>query len=376
MDVKLQVLKIGDFSQRSDERNQDDALGVSCVRGISIDKKFIDTKANLEGITLTSYKVVKPNAFAFVTVTSRNGEKISLALNDSQETFLVSATYEVFEIDSSIILPRFLYLWFQRPEFDRYARFHSWGSARETFSFEDMRRIEILVPDIEIQQQLVNVWEGLNGLKVDNDAQAEPLMGLCMSYLKKLRVEYPFRKLGDGLIERVERFNVDNQYGFDSVRGVSNTKEIIQTRANVSTRDLSTFLILQKNEFIFNRRTTRNGERIGIGYNESDEDYIFTNDYVMFRVVDHDTLLPEFLYLCFKRDEFDRYARYHSWGSATELFKWDNMLQVQIPIPPIDVQRAVVDIYKCAKESKAISCEAEKLRKAVAPALIQKAIHY
>lgn len=373
----MSLMKIGDFIELVDFRNSDNALGVNSVRGISTDKRFIATKANLEGVSLSSYKLVKPKDFAFVSDTSRRGDKMSLAYNCSDEVYLVSSISTVFHITQEHkILPEFLYLWFLRPEFDRYARFHSWGSARETFSFEDMSRIEIPVPDIEIQRQLVNVWEGLNGLKVDNDAQAEPLMGLCMSYLKKLREEYPLRKLGTGLIERVEHYNTDGKFDIKSVRGVSNTKEVIKTRANVTGRDFSSFLVLRHHEFVFNRRTTRNGERLGLGFNEGAEPLLFTNDYVMFRVTNNEELLPEYLYLCFKRDEFDRYVRWDSWGSATEFFNWENMLQVQIPVPPIEVQQAIVDIYKCAKESKAISTEAEKLRKAVAPALIQKAIHY
>lgn len=375
MDVKLQVLKMGDFSQRSDERNQDAALGVSCVRGISIDKKFIDTKANLEGVSLTSYKVVKPNAFAFVTVTSRNGEKISLALNDSQETFLVSATYEVFEINPSIILPRFLYLWFQRPEFDRYARFHSWGSARETFSFEDMRRIEIPVLDIEIQRQLVDVWEGLNRLKVDNEAQAEPLMGLCMSYLKKLREEYVPVPIGDFLIPIDER-NTDNAYNEKSVRGIATSKHFIDTKANLEGVSLSNYKLVAPNRFAFVADTSRRGDKMSLAFNDTKETFIVSSISTVFEVVNDCSLLPEYLYLWFLRPEFDRYARYHSWGSARETFNLEDMKRVCIPIPDKSIQQAIVDIYKCAKESKAISCEAEKLRKAVAPALIQKAIHY
>ena len=274
------------------------------------------------------------------------------------------------------VIPDYLYLYLCRQETDRYTWFCTDSSIRGNLPESRLLDIEIPVPDIELQRQLVNVWEGLNNMRQDNEAQAEPLMELCMSYLKKLREEYPLRKLGTGLIERVERYNTDGKFDIKSVRGVSNTKEVIKTRANVTGRDFSSFLVLRHHEFVFNRRTTRNGERLGLGFNEGYEPFLFTNDYVMFRVTNNEELLPEYLYLCFKRDEFDRYVRWDSWGSATEFFNWENMLQVQIPVPPIEVQQAIVDIYKCAKESKAISTEAEKLRKAVAPALIQKAIHY
>lgn len=368
-------MKIGDFIETCDERNRNGAFGEDAVKGISIEKIFIPTKANMDGVPLGNYKVVKPKEFAFVTVTSRNGGKISLAYNNSSENYIVSATYEVFRVNRDDVLPEYLYLWFLRPEFDRYARFHSWGSARETFSMDDMKRVEIPVPDMETQQRLVAVWAGLNGMKRDNDAQSAPLMELCMSYLKKLREEYPLRALSDNLIERVERFNSNAMLGIESVRGVSNTKEIIQTRANVSGREVKDFLVLNHHEFIFNRRTTRNGERLGLGFNESDTPILFTNDYVMFKVKDEDVLLPEFLYLCFKRDEFDRYVRWDSWGSATEFFNWENMQRVRIPIPPKAIQQAIVDIYTCAKECRDIAEQADNLRRVAGPALMQKAIH-
>ncbi|MGN0820767.1 MAG: restriction endonuclease subunit S, partial [Akkermansia sp.] len=76
-------MKLGDFIAPTDDRNVDNRLGVESVRGISTDKHFIATKANLEGVSLSSYKLVKPRDFAFVSDTSRRGDKMSLAYNSS-----------------------------------------------------------------------------------------------------------------------------------------------------------------------------------------------------------------------------------------------------------------------------------------------------
>lgn len=376
MSVNLKAYKLGSIIEpvriRCGESNPE-------VVGVDINHSFIPTRANLSGVDTTKYQVVPESCFACNLMHIGRDERIPLAYNDTGRNLVITPAYYVFRVKKDMaaeVIPYYLYLYLCRQETDRYTWFCTDSSIRGNLPESRLLDIEIPVPDIEIQQQLVNVWEGLNGLKVDNDAQAEPLMGLCMSYLKKLREEYPLRKLGAGLIERVERYNTDSELDIESVRGVSNTKEVIKTRANVTGRDFSTFLVLSHHEFVFNRRTTRNGERLGLGFNEGIKPLLFTNDYVMFRVANKEELLPEYLYLCFKRDEFDRYVRWDSWGSATEFFNWENMLQVQIPIPPIEEQQAIVDIYKCAKESKAISTEAEKLRKAVAPALIQKAIHY
>lgn len=160
-----------------------------------------------------------------------------------------------------------------------------------------------------------------------------------------------YKQLGE-YIEIVSRVNSDLKYGIDDVRGCSNTKTMMQTRANLIGRTYEKFIVLKPQEFVFNRRTTRNGEKIGMAYNDTDREYIFTNDYVAFRVKKEclSELLPEYLYLFFCRDEFDRYARYKSTGSATEFFNWEDMCAVPIVIPSIDFQKTMVKAYRIISE--------------------------
>lgn len=160
-----------------------------------------------------------------------------------------------------------------------------------------------------------------------------------------------YNQLGQ-YIEMVSRTNSDLKYGIEDVRGCSNTKQMMQTRANLIGRTYEKFIVLRPQEFVFNRRTTRNGEKIGMAYNNTDREYIFTNDYVAFRVKQEylDKLLPDYLYMFFRRDEFDRYARYKSTGSATEFFNWEDMCAVPFEIPPMDFQQLVVNAYKVLNE--------------------------
>ena len=160
-----------------------------------------------------------------------------------------------------------------------------------------------------------------------------------------------YNQLGQ-YIEMVSRTNSDLKYGIEDVRGCSNTKQMMQTRANLIGRTYEKFIVLRPQEFVFNRRTTRNGEKIGMAYNNTDREYIFTNDYVAFRVKQEylDKLLPDYLYMFFCRDEFDRYARYKSTGSATEFFNWEDMCAVPFEIPPMDFQQFVVNAYKVLNE--------------------------
>ena len=119
---------------------------------------------------------MKPDEFAYVTVTSRNGEKITLAHNDTQSTYIVSSSYIVFKIkDTDSLLSEYLFMYFNRAEFDRYSRFNSWGSAREAFSWDEMCKIKISLPPIEVQQKYVAVF---NALLANNNGSGD-IRSIC-----------------------------------------------------------------------------------------------------------------------------------------------------------------------------------------------------
>ena len=148
--------KLGDYIQPVDVRNSD--LKVSHLLGLSINKCFIESIANTIGTDFRPYKIVKKGQFAYGPVTSRNGEKITIALLEEPEC-IISSSYAVFEItDTSKLLPEYLMLWFSRPEFDRYARYKSHGSVREIFDWDEMCRVELPVPPLNEQQKIVDTY--------------------------------------------------------------------------------------------------------------------------------------------------------------------------------------------------------------------------
>ena len=169
-------VRLGDYIEPCDERNSEGKYTLDDVRGISIQKNLILTKADMKDVSLSPYKLLKPREFSYVTVTSRNGGKISLAINDTNETYIVSSSYINYKCkDYNILLPEYLFLLLSRGEFDRYSRFNSWGSARETFDWSEMCRIEIPLPSIEVQKELVATYNGLKSLAEQNEALIEPL---------------------------------------------------------------------------------------------------------------------------------------------------------------------------------------------------------
>ena len=156
----MEYKRLGDYIREVNVRNRE--LKVTNLLGLSIEKKFIPSIANTIGTDMSSYKIVQPSQFAYVPVTSRNGDKITVALYDGEESAIISQAYTIFEIvDQDLLLPEYLMMWFCRPEFDRYARFHSHGSAREVFDWDELCNVMLPVPDIARQREIVAEYETL-----------------------------------------------------------------------------------------------------------------------------------------------------------------------------------------------------------------------
>ena len=367
-------VRLGDYIEWCDERNTKEMYSVDDVRGISIEKRIIDTKANMDGVSVTNYKLYRTNYFCYVPVTSRNGNKITLALNTYDATYIVSSAYEVFRVKDEVeLLPLYLFLFFLRPEFDRYARYNSWGSAREVFSWENMCNILIPLPSPAEQQKVVNAWRALRETKEQNEAKAAPLIQLCQSYIQELKHKYPMQEIGPYIQECNER-NVGGRFTANEVRGIATSKGLIDTKANLDGVSLDSYKLVRPKEIAFVPDTSRRGDKMSLGLNDSDETYIVSSISSVFRVNEED-VLSDFLYLWFCRSEFDRYARFNSWGSAREAFSFEDMKRCKVPLPPIAVQQAIVNIYKCANEAKQIAEEADRLSREVCPALLQHVIH-
>ena len=176
-----EMRKLGDFVQPVDVRNTD--LSVTRLLGLSINKCFIESIANTIGTDFRPYKIVKKGQFAYGPVTSRNGEKITIALLEEPEC-IISSSYAVFEItDTSKLLPEYLMLWFSRPEFDRYARYKSHGSVREIFDWDEMCRVELPVPPLNEQQKIVDTYNAItNRIRIKQKINENLEKTICANY--------------------------------------------------------------------------------------------------------------------------------------------------------------------------------------------------
>lgn len=370
----LSKYKLGDLIELCDERNDDLKYNISDVKGISIQKIFIETKADMSGVSLKPYKLVKPDDFAYVTVTSRNGEKITLAHNDTQNVYIVSSSYVVFKVkDTGKLLTDYLFMYFNRPEFDRYSRFNSWGSARETFDWSEMCDIEIDLPPLDVQQKYVNVYNAILANQQNYERGLEDLKLTCDAYIDQLRNKYKSQKL-EAFISMCEEKNEGLQYGVDDVKGISIEKKFIDTKANMEGVSLRPYAVIKPDEFAYVTVTSRNGGKISLAHNNTQNTYICSSSYVVFTITDTDTLLPSYFAMLFRRSEFDRYARFHSWGSARETFDWEEMCDVEIPVLPIEIQQNIVNIYEVYLARKEINEKLKSQIKDICPILIKGSI--
>lgn len=166
--------RLGNYIEQVNVRNR--YLSVTNLMGVSIEKKFIKSIANTIGTDLSPYKIVKPRQFAYGPVTSRNGDKITIALYNGKEECIISQAYEAFKIkDENELLPEYLIMWAKRPEFDRYARYMSHGSVRELFSWEDMCNVMLPVPPIAEQRRIVNEYQTVEHRIANNETLIQKL---------------------------------------------------------------------------------------------------------------------------------------------------------------------------------------------------------
>lgn len=262
---------------------------------------------------------------------------------------------------------------FNRSEWDREACYRSWGSSTEVFSWDALCEMEIEVPPLSIQQKYVDVYKAMLANQQSYDRGLEDLKIVLEGYVDNLRATLPHEAIGP-YVELCEEKNDGLQFGLDSVRGVSIEKKLIDTKADMNGVSLKPYYILRPNDFAYVTVTSRNGEKISLAINDTEETYICSSSYVVFRCKDTAKLLPQYLMLYFSRSEFNRYSRFNSWGSARETFDWSEMCAVQIPIPDITVQKAISEIFRCYIERKAIGEKLKAQMKNISPILIKGSI--
>lgn len=375
MTERVKWVRLGDYIEKSEEVNSEQQFGIDDVRGVSNMKGFIKTKADVTGRNLLRFQLVKPQYFSFNRRTTRNGERLGLGYNSTSQTYICTEDYVVFKSkDPGLLLAGYLYVCFLRDEFDRRIRYDSWGSATEFFNWEDMQRIMIPLPSIEVQRELVDTYNGLKALAEQNEALIPRLSAACHAYIVDCRAKYPSVELGECIAvdDTTNLGNKDLEF-----LGININKEFMPTSATTEGLNKQKYKVLTKGRFVFSGMQTGRDVAIRVGLYSDGDDALISPAYTTFSIAKdkHDKLLPEYLFLQFKRSESDRLGWFYSDGSIRSNLDWPRFCEFQIPLPPIEVQQAIVDVYHCMERAKQIAAIAREKLKMLCPALIQRAAH-
>lgn len=354
-------VRLGDYIVQRREKNDNYDLP---IRGVTRDG-FIPPKQ--DGADTSLYNVFYKYDFVF---NPARMELNSIYLNLEFEKAICSSLYEIFYVSKTDeLLPEYLNLFIKRDEFARYCWYDAIGSARNYFRVANMQEIEIPLPDITVQKELVDTYNGLKALAEQNEALIEPLSKACEAFIVDCKNKYPEVELGE-YIKEYDKRNSDNKIKL--VKSVSVTKEFKETNAKVNKDELSGYKIVPPNHIAY-VQTTKNEKCFANALNTSSDNYVVSQVDKVIYSIDEEVLDIGFLHLIFRSKEFDRYAIFNSWGSARETFDWDELCRVKIPLPKIDIQRSVVNLYKCLEEAKKIASEAREKLKTLCPALVQRA---
>ena len=364
--MALNKYKLGELIEPCEDKNTDLKYGLEALKGISIKKTFIETKAEMEGVSLKPYLIVAPDDFAYVTITSRNGEKITLAHNDSENTYIVSSSYIVFRVKRKDILhSTYLFMYFNRPEFDRYSRFNSWGSAREAFSWDDMCDIDIELPDLPTQQKYVDIYLAMVANQKAYERGLDDLKLTCDGYIEDIRRKMPCEKIGPYIEERNEK-NENNEItlfqGVNVDHVFTDPKRVAEDSENGS--------VVRNGQFAFNKVMKAHNTKLPIALREG-PDCVVSNSYQVFEVTDKAKLLPKYLLLWVNRAETQRYAGFISFGTTRDIFSFEDMGEIAIPLPDIKIQQNIVDIFTVYQDRQAINEKLKSQIKTLCPILIK-----
>ena len=364
----LTKYKLGILIEQCDERNAEGKYTADDIRGISTGKAFIETKANLDGVSLVSYKVVKRQEFAYVADTSRRGDKIAIAFNSDSKSLLISSIYTVFRVSrTDLLLSDYLFMYFNRPEFDRYARFNSWGSARETFNWEDLCDIDIELPDLPTQQKYVDVYNTIVANQQSYERGLEDLK-LTFNALLEEKKHSALQKVMGKILQEIDERNRDG--AITDVQGINITKQFMPSVANMTGVELKNYKIVKKGQFAYSGMQTGRDECIRIALYTKDDPIIISPAYSVMEITD-DSVLPEYIMMWFSRKESDRLGWFMSDSSIRTNLELPRFYEIEIPVPEISEQKAIVEVYNSYLTRRGINEKLKSQIRDICPILIK-----
>ena len=364
----LTKYKIGELIEIVDERNN---LGIRDFFGININKEFMPTVANTEGLDETKYKVVRKNRFVYSGMQTGRDECIRVSMYNKDVPILVSPTYTTFEVVATdIVNPLYFFMKFLSKEKDRYGAFCSDGSIRSNLDWDVFCDIELELPPLSIQQNYVDIYNAMLENQKSYERGLEDLKFTFEALIDNYKHKSAKKSVGEILAE-VDNRNADGI--ITDVQGINITKQFMPSVANTNGVDLSKYKLVQKGQFAFSGMQTGRDECIHIALFDKEEPIVISPAYSVLEVKDKD-VLAEYIMMWFSRKEVDRLGWFMSDASIRTNLDMDRFYEIEIPVPNLEVQKAIVNIYNAYNSRRDINEKLKAQIKDICPILIKGSI--
>ncbi|OWV01070.1 restriction endonuclease subunit S [Fibrobacter sp. UWR2] len=360
--MAVKKYKFGDLIELTNEQNSDGKYGVNDAIGVNIGKTIIPMRGDNSQKDLRKFHIVPPRHFAY---NPRGSRKLGLGYNDTNVTYIITFNDNVFRIKKTketTVLNKYLFMYLSRQEWDRYAESVSWGSSTEVFDWKVFCDIDIVLPDLPTQQKYVDIYESMVANQKSYEKGLDDLKFTCDAYIEELRRKTKCEKIGKYLHEENVRNN-DNK--LNNVLGVSKDKVFIPTVANLMGIDLDNYKVVNPNWFAYSNRI--NIGSIALRYKSA---CLVSPSYTFFSI-DEQKINPEYFALWLQREEFLHFAFFYSMGTVKDELDVEELGQMEIPIPSLNVQESIVNIYKVYTERKRINEQLKQQIKDICPILIK-----
>lgn len=363
--------KLGELIELVLKTNSELQYGPDDVRGMTITKEIIPTKADVIGTDLSKFLVVSPEEFIYNPRT--HGKRIGFGYNNTNEKFIISWNNIAFKVKpfmKDIVLADYLFLHFKRDEWDREACFQSWGSSTEVFTWETLCDMEIDLPPLSIQQKYADIY---NAMLANQRSYERGLEDLKLSF-EALIDEYKHKankKTVGSILKEIDCRNTDGS--IMDVQGINITKQFMPSVANTYDVNLTKYKLVRNGQFAFSGMQTGRDECIRIALCNKEEPIIISPAYTVLEIKD-DTVLPEYVMMWFSRKEVDRLGWFMSDASIRTNLDMDRFYEIEIPIPELKVQKAIVEIYAAYNVRREINEKLKAQIKDICPILIKGSI--
>lgn len=359
--MALKKVKLGDLINVVDERNN---IGSRDFYGININKEFMPTVADTTGLDETKYKVVRKNRFVYSGMQTGRDECIRISMYLQDKPIIVSPAYTTFEVTAQdIVLPEYFFMLFLSKEKDRLGWFYSDSSIRSNLDWDRFCEMELSLPPIDVQKKYVDIYLAMLANQRAYEQGLDDLKLVCDAYIEDLRRKMPSEEIGKYIKKCVEK-NINGEITLE--QGINIEKKFItpqRTNSNFYGRQ-----IVRCGQIAY--CTQLNNENVAIAL-RGGPDCIVSSVYDVIDVLDTGILLPEYLMIWLTRKEFGRYVYWASQGTSYEFLSFENLSNYKIPIPPIEVQKSIAELYKVYNQRKEINEKLKAQIKDICPILIK-----